>query len=162
MTAARDTSGNLVITNVERFLALLLVLCITGAVAVWFTPVAFRTAAGWTALLATFALALTAALERSSFVFDGTRGVLTWRKTTPFRRDAGEVTLDDVTGLSLERDHSATHQSSARRLVIHTRKGPIPVTTAFTGLGQNAERVGEMVRSYLAELSPPRTMPFVR
>lgn len=162
MRVERDTSGRLVVTNIETFLAVLLVLNIAGAIAVWFAPIDARTAAGWTATFGVFALALTAAQERSSFVFDGARGLLIWRKRTPFRNEGGELTLDDVTGLSLESDHSVGQHGTARRLVILTRKGPIPVTTAFTGVGRGAEQAGELVRSYLAEQSPPRQMTFVR
>ena len=161
MKAAVDSSGNLVVTNVETFLGLLFVGCTGAAVGVWFAPVPTRAAAGWTALLALFSLALLSSFERSSFVFDGARGILNWRKVTPFSRRAGEVPFQSITGLSLEQDRDASHRGS-RRLVIHTTKGPLSVTTAFTGVGTAAEQVGETVRSYLASSTPRQELQFIR
>ena len=154
--AARDRSGNLVITNVDGFLAVLLVLCILGAIAVWFTPVGNRTAAGWTALFAVFSLALIAAQERSSFVIDRTNGVLSWHRQKAFAHRRGQITLTAITKLSLERDQSSGERWTSRRLVIHTLAGPLPVNTGYSGMTRNMERVGEMLREYLAEILPQR------
>ena len=162
MKALRDRSGNLVITNVDGFLAVLLVLCVLGAIAIWFAPVGNRTAAGWTALLGVFSLALIAAQERSSFVIDRSNGVLSWRRQKAFAHRRGQVTLTAITKLSLERDQSSRERWSSRRLVIHTLAGPLPVNTGYSGMTRNMERVGWILREYLGEILPQRHLPFLK
>ena len=188
MKATRDPSGNLVITNVEAFLAVLLLLCVTGAVAVWFAPVPTRTAVGWTALLGLFALALLSAQERSRFVFDRARGVLTWRtadetRIAGFQDGFSWLSRPDLVSIAAVQGHAIgagfqlalacdlriaaegtvfAMAETGLGIVIHTQAGPVPITTAYTGVGDAAEQVGEAVRAYLAEIFPSRDLPFIK
>ena len=162
MKATRDSSGNLLVTSAETFVSVLLLLCVTGAIAIWFAPIRSSGAAGWTGVFAIFGLALLAANERSRFFFDRGRAVLIWRKDTPFRHESGEIDFAAITALSLERDfNSGGRRGGARRLVLHTKNGPLPVTTAYTGIGNAAQRVGESICAYLDEVAPIHERPFI-
>lgn len=162
MRIERTERGDLVVTNRETFLRVLLLACVAVIVLVWLTPVPLRQAIAWSAVCLIFGLALLAADEQSRFVFDSARGMLTWRKDTVFRHDAGETPFASITALSLERDFARSGQrGSARRLVVLTTEGPIPVTSAFSGLGRTQERVGRDIQQFLGERSPPRSIPFV-
>jgi hypothetical protein len=108
-----------------------------------------------------FGIALVAADERSRFVFERQRSLITWRKDTPFRHDAGEIPFSSITALSLERDFARSGQrGSARRLVLLTTQGPIPVTSAYSGIDRTQERVGHAIREFLIERLPGREIPF--
>jgi hypothetical protein len=163
VNASRNAPGHLVVTNVETMIGALIGLAVVGMAAVWITPITIVRALGWTAIGGVFGLALAAAYERSSFDFD--RGTLTlrWRRNTPFRHASGVVPFGAITGLSIERDFKSANPASgrggARRLVLLTTDGPIPFTTAFTGLGSGAEDVGQEVRRYLMECVPDRDVP---
>lgn len=162
MNATRDQAGNLIVTNTERLILVLLAASVVGMVGVWVAHVPVKQAVGWTAVCAVFQLAFLAANERSSFVFDRGAAVVRWRQDTVFRHDAGEISFSAITGLSLERDFTRPSQrGNARRLVILTTSGPVPVTTAFTGMGGSNEEVGHVVQSYLNEIAPGRTVPFM-
>jgi hypothetical protein len=160
---SRDASDHLVVTNVETFIRILLGLAALGIVAAWTARATVAQALGWTAVCGVFALALTAANERSTFDFDRASLTLRWRRDTPFRHVSGEIPFSAITALSIERDFKSASPSrgrgGARRLVLLTAQGPIPFTTAFTGLGSNAADVGEQVRGYLMEALPGREIP---
>ena len=163
MNAMRDQAGNLIVTNSERLTRVLLAGFVVAMLGIWIAHVPVRQAVGWTAVCAIFGLALLAANERASFVFDRETAVVRWRQDTAFRHDSGEIPFAAITGLSLERDFTRYSQrGSARRLVILTAGGAIPVTTAFSGLGRSNEDVGLMVQSYLNEIAPGRPVPFTR
>jgi len=158
----RDNSGNLVVKNVETFIRALLVAVAVGAAAAWLAPIPRTQALGWTAICVVFGAALTAADERSTFIFDQRRAVVVWKQETPFRHEGGEIPFSSITGLSLERDFArGTRRGGARRLVLLTTSGPRPVTTAFTGIGTAAEQTARAIQSYLAEVDPAREIPLV-
>jgi hypothetical protein len=162
MRVSRDASGTLTITNVEAFVRVLRAGFVTLMLAVWFAPIAPSQRAAWALVFGLFALALTAADERSLFVFDSHAGVLRWRKDTPFRHSAGTVAFSAITGLSIERDFARPGQrGGARRLVILTTKGPLPITSAFTGWGRAAEETGQLLREYLIAAQPQRTIDLI-
>lgn len=162
MRVSRDASGTLTITNVEVFVRVLRAVFVTGMLAVWFAPIDPGQRAMWAGVAGLFALALTAADERSLFVFDSHDAVLRWRKDTPFRHVAGTVPFSAITGLSLERDfRSNGRRGNARRLVIHTTSGPLPVTTAFTGLGSAAEDAARELQRYFAAAQPQRALELI-
>jgi hypothetical protein len=162
MRVSRDASGTLTITNVEAFVRVMRAGFVTLMLAVWFAPIAPSQRAAWALVLGLFALALTAADERSLFVFDSHAGVLRWRKDTPFRHSAGTVQFSAITGLSIERDFSRDGQrGTARRLVILTAKGPLPITSAYTGVGSAAEDTGQLLRDYLAAAQPQRNVELI-
>ena len=162
MRVSRDASGTLTITNVETSVRVVRAGFVTLMLAVWFAPIAPSQRAAWALVLGLFALALTAADERSLFVFDSHAGVLRWRKDTPFRHSAGTVPFSAITGLSLERDFArGVQRGGARRLVILTAKGPLPVTSAFTGVGRGAEETGQRLREYLTAAQPQRTVELI-
>jgi hypothetical protein len=131
MKASRDESGNLIVTNVEMFVRGLLVVFGVGVVAAWLAPIPTRQSLGWSVVCAVFGLALLAANERSTFVFDRRSALLRWRKDTPFRHLAGEMPFAAITALSIERDFKSAAPSpgrgGARRLVLLTTSGPIPI-----------------------------------
>jgi hypothetical protein len=145
-------------------IGLLVGLAVIGMAAVWIAPITIGRALGWTAIGGVFALALAAAYERSTFDFDRGSLTLRWRRDTPFRHASGVVQFGAITGLSIERDFKSANpamgRGGARRLVLLTTDGPIPFTTAFTGLGSSAEDVGREIRSYLKECVPDRDVPF--
>ena len=157
MTASRDAAGRLIVTNVEWFIRILLGLAAGGIVAAWLAPISMRSAWGWTALSAVFSLALSAANERSLFAFERHSRTLRWRRDTPFRHAAGDVPFAAITALSIEHDFRSASPSKgrggARRLVLLTTEGPIPVTSAFTGIGSDAETVGREIQMYLKEVA---------
>jgi hypothetical protein len=163
MNASRDAAGHLLVTNVETFIRVLLGLAMVGVVVAWTAPLPIRQAAGWTAVCSVFALALTAANERSTFAFDRQSLTLRWRRDTPFRHESGEVPFATITALSIERDFMKAsrgpRRGGAKRLVLLTTQGPIPFTTSFTGIGTAAEEVGQEVRRYLMESIPDREIP---
>ncbi|HEX8944233.1 MAG TPA: hypothetical protein VF785_13930 [Gemmatimonadaceae bacterium] len=164
MKVSRDASDHLIVTSVETLIRILLGLAVLGIAVVWTSRATITQALGWTAVCAVFGLALTAANERSTFDFDRASLTLRWRQDTPFRHVSGEIPFSAITGLSIERDFKsaspARGRGGARRLVLLTAQGPIPFTTAFTGLGSNAADVGEEVRRYLTEALPGREIPF--
>ena len=161
MKAVRQPDGTLVVTNVERFLIALIGLFAVAFVAVWFSNVSPGRAIGLDAVFVLFIAACLAGAERSTFVFDASSQSLRWSQTTVFRRSAGTVPLNAISSLSLERDFArANRRGSACRLVLHTASGPLPVTSAFTGVGSANQRVGEEIRVYLSEAGNGRKIPF--
>ena len=162
MRVSRDAAGTLTITNVELFLRVVRAGMVTAMLAVWFAPIPPLQRAAWAFVTGLFALALTAADERAVFVFDSHDGVLRWRKDTPFRHESGTVPFSAITGLSLERDFARNgSRGNARRLVIHTAKGPLPVTNAFTGIGSAAEDAGRVLQQYLTAAQPQRPVELI-
>lgn len=162
MRVSRDASGTLTITNVELFLRLARAAIVTLMLAVWFAPIPPVQRAAWALVTGLFALALTSADERAVFVFDSHDGVLRWRKDTPFRHASGTVPFGAITGLSVERDFSRNGaRGTAKRLVIHTTKGPLPVTNAFTGFGHAAEDSGRLLQEYLTSVQPQRSVELI-
>jgi hypothetical protein len=157
----RTERGDLVVTNRETFIRVLLVGCIAVIVLVWLAPVRRKEAIAWSAIALIFGVALVAADERSRFVFDRERDVLTWRKDTAFRHVAGEIPFSAITALSLERDFAASGQrGNARRLVLLTREGPIPVTSAFSGMDRTQEPTGRAIQQFLIERRSGQDLPF--
>jgi hypothetical protein len=162
MRVSRDASGTLTITNVELFLRVVRAGVVTVMLAVWFAPIPPLQRAGWALVAGLFALALTAADERAVFVFDSHDEVLRWRKDTPFRHASGMVPFGAITGLSLERDFARSgSRGSAKRLVIHTTNGPLPVTNSFTGFGRAAGDSGKILQEYLTEAQPQRPVELI-
>jgi len=162
MRVSRDAAGTLTITNVELFLRVARAGMVTAMLAVWFAPIPPLKRAAWALVTGLFALAITAADERAVFVFDSHDGVLRWRKDTPFRHASGTVPFSAITGLSLERDFSQNGaRGNARRLVIHTTNGPLPVTNAFTGVGSAAEDAGRALQEYLTAAQPQRPVELI-
>jgi hypothetical protein len=162
MRVSRDASGTLTITNIELFVRVVRAGIVTVMLAVWFAPIPPLQRAAWALIAGVFALALTAADERAVFVFDSHDGVLRWRRDTPFRHESGTVPFGAITALSLERDFSRPGvRGNAKRLVIHTAKGPIPVTNAFTGVGRAAEQSGRMLQEYLTAAQPQRPVELI-
>jgi hypothetical protein len=165
MKASKDESGNLMVTNVERFVRALLGAFGVGLIAAWIAPIPTRQSLGWSAVCVVFGLALLAANERSTFVFDRGARILRWSQDTPFRHLSGEVPFASITALSVERDfrfRGATPsqgRGGARRLVLLTTSGVIPFTSAYTGIGSDAEKVGRAVHQYLADGAPGREIP---
>jgi hypothetical protein len=165
MKASQDDSGNLIVTNVLTLVRALLGVFGVGVVVAWIAPIPSRQSLGWSAVCVVFVLALLAADERSTFVFDRRAGILRWRQDTPFRHLSGEVPFASITALSVERDfrfRGATPsqgRGGARRLVLLTTSGVIPFTTAYTGIGSDAEDVGGIVQQYLADVAPGREIP---
>jgi hypothetical protein len=162
VNATRDQAGNLIVTNSERLIRVLLAAFLVAILGVWMAHAPIKEAVGWTAVCAIFGLALLAANERASFVFDREAAVVRWRQDTVFRHDSGEIPFAAITGLSLERDFNRSRRGGARRLVILTAGGATPVTTAFSGVGRSNEDVGLAVQSYLKELAPGKEVPFTR
>jgi len=162
MRVSRDASGTLTITNIELFLRLVRAGIVTVMLAVWFAPILPLQRAAWALVAGVFALALTAADERAVFVFDSHDGVLRWKKDTPFRHASGTVPFSAITGLSLERDFSRSgSRGNAKRLVIHTTSGPLPVTNSFTGFGRAAEDSGRVLQEYLTAAQPQRPVELI-
>lgn len=163
MNASRDESGNLIVRNIETFVRALLCAFGVGMVAAWLVPITTRQSLGWSVVCTSFVLALLAANETSTFVFDRRSALVRWRRDTPFRHFAGEVPFAEITALSIERDFKSAAPSrgrgGGRRLVLLTTSGPVPVTTAFTGFGSDAEDVGREVQQYLGEVAPGREVP---
>jgi hypothetical protein len=165
MRASQDNSGNLIVTNVQTFVRALLGAFAIGIVAAWVAPIPTGQSLGWSAVCVVFVLALLAANERSTLVFDRGARILRWSQDTPFRHQAGEVPFTAITALSVERDfrfRGATPsqgRGGARRLVLVTTSGVIPFTSAYTGFGSDAEDVGRIVQRYLAGVAPGREIP---
>ena len=145
------------VTNAETFIRWMFAGFVVWVAGVWLMlPV--RGALAWTLVSAVFLVALKAADERAEFVFDGRQRVVRWRQDTAFRHAGGEIPFSAITGLSLERDFTRQNRAgNARRLVLLTTSGPVPVTTAYTGVGSAARDAGQTVRAYLADAtgSPP-------
>ena len=162
MKLARNAQGDLIITSRETFVRVVLVAFVVLFILVWLAPVPISRAIAWSAVFILFGLALLAADERSTFVFDAHRGMLTWRKETPFRRTAGEIPLTSITALSLERDFGRSGQrSNAKRLVVLTTAGPLPVTNAFSGFDRTQEPVGRNLQQFLNMQRSGEAIPFV-
>lgn len=162
MKIERTTNGDLVITNRETFIHVLSIGCAAVLVLVWIAPVPLKQAIGWSVVALVLGLALVAADERSRFVFDHERGVLNWHRETRFQRNGGELPLTAITALSLQRDFTSSGQrSNARRLVVLTTQGPIPVTNAFSGFDRTQEPVGQAVQQFLNERASGQQIPFV-
>ena len=165
MKATQDDSGNLIVTNALMFVRALLGAFAVGFVAAWIVPIPTRQSLGWSAVCVVFVLALLAADERSTFVFDRRAGILRWTQDTPFRHQAGEVPFTAITALSVERDFRfrggtpTQGRGGARRLVLLTTAGVIPFTTAYTGIGSDAEDVGRIVQQYLGDVPLGREIP---
>lgn len=159
MHIARDASGTLTVTNVESFIRLLRAFFIAVMLGIWLAPIEADQKIAWSLVCGLFVLALTAVDERSLFVFDTHAAMLRWRKDTPFRHLSGTVPYSAITGLSLERDFSRQgKRGTARRLVILTTNGPIPMTTAFTGVGGAAEETGRALQEYFARAKTRRAV----
>jgi hypothetical protein len=161
LRATRDGTDNLIVTNSERFVQTLLAACVAGPLVAWCALPA-RPALGWTVVSVVFGLALSAANERSEFVFDRRNAVVRWRKTTALRRESGRIPFSSITALSLERDFRfpPNRRGGARRLVIQTEGDMIPVTTAFHGTGGTSRDVGIQIQKYLLEVGSGRAIAF--
>ena len=161
MRIERTERGDLVVTNRETFIRVLLIACVAVIVLVWLAPVSLKQAIAWSVVALIFGIALLAADERSRFVFDRERSVLRWRKDTRFRHAEGEIPLSSITALSLERDFATSGQrGTARRLVLLTSEGPIPVTSAYSGMDRTQEPVGRAIQQFVIERLPGREIPF--
>lgn len=152
----------LVVTARETFIRVLLIGCVLVLVIVWLAPVPRKEAIAWSAICFLFGLAFIAADERSRFVFDRKTSVLTWRKDSAFRHTEGEIPLSAITALSLEQSFTSSGaRSHARRLVILTTEGPLPVTRSYSGIDRTQEPVGRAIQQFLAEIAPGRSIPFI-
>jgi len=155
VTATLQPDGSLRVYHFESFLLVLAGALVVIAIGIWFTPATPQQSAIWDAILVVFALAALAGVERSEFVFDKKAQTLSWRKKTPYRQESGTIPFSAITSLVLERDFTrAGRPGNARRLVILTTGGPVPVTNAFSGLTAAAERVGAEVSAYLSAGAP--------
>ena len=114
MTASPDARGHLVVTDDSRLIRWLLALCVLGIPAAWIGAPTLERAVGWTAVCGVFGFALTVALERSVFDFDRESRTLRWRRDSPFRHAAGEISFETITALSLERDFRRASPSQGR------------------------------------------------
>jgi hypothetical protein len=161
LQAMRDGADNLIVTNSERFVQTLLAACVAGPLVAW-SALTARPALEWTVVCVVFGLALSAANERSEFVFDRRTAVVRWRRTAAFRTESGQIPFSSITALSLERDFRfpPSRRGGARRLVIQTQGDMIPVTTAFHGTGSASRDIGIQVQKYLLEVASGRTVAF--
>lgn len=133
MRTATDARGTLTITSAERWLPVVAVLLLVGAVGVWlgFGPPEHTLA--WSIGFFVAALVCVAGFERSAFVFDRERRELVWRRWTPVHRAEGRVPFGEITSVSLEQAFDTQGvRSNARRIVVHTTHGVIPVTTGYS------------------------------
>jgi len=124
-------------------------LTVAGA-AIWLSPATAGQCAGWDAVLGLFALASTAGVERSEFRFDQSTKTVSWSRRTVFRRLTGTFRFGDVTGIGFERSWTSSRPSNARRLIIFTTRGPVPLTNAYSGILGAANAVGAEISSYLS------------
>jgi hypothetical protein len=70
------------------------------------------------------------------------------------------VPLSSITALSLQRDFATSGQrGNARRLVVITTQGPIPVTSAYSGLDKTQEPAGRAIQQFLTERQPGQSIP---
>jgi hypothetical protein len=153
MKATRDPLGQLVVISGSAYTRVLIALAGVGVVLAWISRIPAREAVGWTAICLLFGAALVVVDERSMFIFDPRVRVLQWRRDTPFRHASGDVAFDAITALSIEHDFKSAAPSrgrgGARRLVLLTSDGPIPLTTAFSGFGSGPETVGGQIQQFL-------------
>jgi len=155
MVATEQPDGSLRVYHFESFLLVLAGALLVIAVGIWFTPATPQQSAIWDTILLLFSLAALAGVERSEFVFDKQTQSLSWRKKTPFRQESGTIPFSAIKSLVLERDFTrAGRPGNARRLVILTASGPVPVTNAYSGLTAAAEQVGTEVSAYLSAGAP--------
>jgi hypothetical protein len=163
MNATRDPLGQLVVTGVSVYTRILAALAVVGIPLAWISPIPGKQAVGWTAICLIFGAALVVADERVTFIFDPREQRLRWRRDTPFRHAAGEVAFAAITSLSMERDFKAAAPSQgrggAKRLVLLTSDGPIPLTTAYTGVGSGAETVGRQIQEFLRDAGTGPAIP---
>ena len=162
MKLERHANGNLVVTSRETFIRVLQVVFVVLFILVWLMPVPLTRAITWSIVFVIFGIALLAGDERSTFVFDAEHNVLTWCRETRFRRLTGEMPLASITALSLERDFASSGQrGNARRLVVLTTKGPLPVTNAYSGFDRTQEAIGRAVQQFLNARRSGESIPFV-
>jgi hypothetical protein len=114
MNARRDQAGNLIVTNSERLIRALLAAFPVATLGVWMAHAPIKQAVGWTAICAIFGLALLAANERASFVFDREAAVVRWRQDTIFRHDSGEIRFAAITGCRSSEISTASRAAEAR------------------------------------------------
>ena len=151
MVATPQPDGSLRIYHFESFLLVLVIALVVIAIGIWFTPATPKQSAIWDAVLLVFSLAALAGVERSEFVFDRKTQSLSWRKKTPFRQESGTIPFGAIKSIVLQRDFTSSGRpGNARRLVILTTGGPVPVTNAYSGFTRAAERVGAEISDYLS------------
>lgn len=159
MNAARDSSGNLIVSHRSRFIRVLIIASAAAALRPLVGPMPVKTAVAWVAVCLVFWVALLAADEQTRFMFDAHARVVRWSRRTRFRGESGEVPFAAITALSIERDFVASAPSrgrgGARRLVLVTSGAAIPFTTAFSGIGDDVETVARDVQQFLR--SPDNT-----
>lgn len=155
MKTDTDSSGNLVVSNYETWLlAAVIVLC-AGAVAAWFGSESLAGTIGWSVGLLAVAALLYSGCERSVFLFDVANGALIWSRVKPFSRASGRVGFADITGLSLQQDFGDHGQRTrARRVVIHTTSGIVPITTSFEMSRTKGEEVATRIIDALHQSRP--------
>jgi len=153
--ATLQPDGSLRVYHFESFLLVLAIALTVIAIGLWFTPATPQQSAIWDVVLLLFSLAALAGVERSEFIFDKKTQSLSWRKKTPFRQESGTIPFTAITSIVMERDFTRSGRpGNARRLVILTTGGPIPVTNAYSGLTAAAERMGEEISAYLSAGAP--------
>lgn len=155
MHATTDSAGNLVVSHSENWLfAVVIALCVL-AIAAWFGNQTLASAIGWTVGLLAGATLLYSGCERSVFTFDRSDDTLVWRRVKPFSRAEGRITFADITGLSLQQDFGDHGQRTvARRVVIHTVAGIVPVTTSFELGKGKGEQIAAQIIDVLHQARP--------
>jgi hypothetical protein len=155
MKADTDSSGNLVVSHSESWLLGIAIVLAAGSVAPWFGSETLVRTVGWSVGLLAIATLLYSGCERSVFVFDVTNAAVVWRRVKPFSRAIGRVAFADITGLSLQQDFGDHGQRTvARRVVIHTNAGIIPITTSFEMSRKKGEQIATRIIDALHQSRP--------
>lgn len=145
------TGERLVLTSAAHWAIAFMCLAAAGLCVVLSVQLPARPALGWTTVCVVFGSAFAMAYERSTFEFDASTSTLRWSRRGWFRTASGSVAFAQITDVFAERSFRSVTQSlgrgGARRLVILTSDGPIPVTTGYTQ--GNFEAVAEQVREFL-------------
>lgn len=88
--------------------------------------------------------------EKSRFVFDRSTHLLTWTKTTVFRKRSGSLGFDAIQSVNVQslRD---TDNVKTTRIVIMTENGELPLSRAYTGQTEHIAAIAKKMNQWVFE-----------
>ncbi len=101
--------------------------------------------------------------ERSRFVFDRSRRVLTWSRRKLWGSKAGQVPFDAITRISANSPIGDDRTAPMRRVAVHTATEQIPVTATYTAeLYEEQLKLAERISVFVGKPSHDFLMEMVR
>lgn len=95
-------------------------------------------------------------LRHSTFVFDGARQVVRWKRLRLFRTSSGEIPFRDITAINMDCTTGRLGSSRKYRLTLSTRTASFPLSDRYSsGRAESSSRKEAIQQFIRPELSTP-------